>query len=137
MKQFLKSGRSVLTRRHHCIAPNRDNYSTSSTPKNTSAEQSPEPTLKEPPKDPADSKDHKAEDHQAAKSPAKTQVQLDEELRQKMSGLSGEGGESGVEYEDGQPVSMKRAHQQSKSDDMEAHRAPLAPLAGHFKLKRN
>lgn len=38
----------------------------------------------------------------------KTQVQLDEELRQKMSGLSGDGGESGIEYEDGQPVAMKR-----------------------------
>lgn len=36
-------------------------------------------------------------------------AELDEELRQKMSGLSGDGGESGVEYEDGQPVSMKRS----------------------------
>jgi len=39
----------------------------------------------------------------------KTQAQLDEELRQKMSGLAGDGGESGIEYEDGQPVSMKRS----------------------------
>nr|OQO23129.1 hypothetical protein B0A51_10086 [Rachicladosporium sp. CCFEE 5018] len=39
----------------------------------------------------------------------KTQLQLDEELRLKMSGLSGDGGESGVEYEDGVPVSMKRS----------------------------
>ncbi|GAB7338659.1 hypothetical protein MBLNU457_5390t1 [Dothideomycetes sp. NU457] len=39
----------------------------------------------------------------------KTQTELDDELRQKMSGLSGDGGESGVEYEDGQPVSMKRS----------------------------
>lgn len=39
----------------------------------------------------------------------KTMAELDEELRQKMSGLSGDGGESGVEYEDGQPVSMKRS----------------------------
>lgn len=37
-----------------------------------------------------------------------TQVELDEELRQKMSGLAGDGGESGVEYEDGKPVAMKR-----------------------------
>lgn len=39
----------------------------------------------------------------------KTQAQLDDELKQKMSGLAGDGGESGVEYEDGQPVSMKRS----------------------------
>ncbi|OQO05733.1 hypothetical protein B0A48_09827 [Cryoendolithus antarcticus] len=42
-------------------------------------------------------------------SKKKTQLQLDEELRLKMSGLSGDGGESGVEYEDGVPVSMKRS----------------------------
>lgn len=35
-------------------------------------------------------------------------AQLDEELRQKMAGLAGDGGEAGVELEDGQPVSMKR-----------------------------
>ncbi|KAK0751292.1 hypothetical protein B0T18DRAFT_66218 [Schizothecium vesticola] len=40
---------------------------------------------------------------------AKTQSQLDEELRNKMEGLSGDGGASGVEYEDGQPVAMKRS----------------------------
>lgn len=39
----------------------------------------------------------------------KTIVELDEELKQKMSGLSGDGGEAGIEYEDGQPVAMKRS----------------------------
>lgn len=39
----------------------------------------------------------------------KSILQQDEELRAKMSGLSGDGGESGIEYEDGQPVSMKRS----------------------------
>jgi len=39
----------------------------------------------------------------------KTMAQLDEELRQKMAGLAGDGGEAGVEMEDGQPVSMKRS----------------------------
>lgn len=39
----------------------------------------------------------------------KTMAELDEELRQKMSGLSGDGGDAGIEYEDGQPVSMKRS----------------------------
>ena len=38
----------------------------------------------------------------------KTMAELDEELRQKMSGIAGDGGASGVEYEDGKPVAMKR-----------------------------
>jgi hypothetical protein len=38
----------------------------------------------------------------------KTQAELDKELKMKMDGISGEGGESGVEYEDGKPVAMKR-----------------------------
>lgn len=36
-------------------------------------------------------------------------AELDEEMRLKMSGLSGDGGEAGIEYEDGQPVAMKRS----------------------------
>ncbi|KAI1159947.1 hypothetical protein F5B18DRAFT_655156 [Nemania serpens] len=39
----------------------------------------------------------------------KTTAQRDEELRQKMSGIAGDGGEAGVEYEDGQPVAMRRS----------------------------
>ncbi|KAI0448200.1 hypothetical protein F4803DRAFT_497036 [Xylaria telfairii] len=39
----------------------------------------------------------------------KTMAQLDEELRQKMWGIAGDGGEAGVEYEDGKPVAMKRS----------------------------
>ncbi|CAD0042089.1 unnamed protein product [Aureobasidium pullulans] len=39
----------------------------------------------------------------------KTQAELDHELRQKMAGMSGDGGDAGVEYEDGVPVSMKRS----------------------------
>lgn len=50
----------------------------------------------------------KPEDDKETK-PRKTMAELDEELRLKMSGLSGDGGASGVEYEDGQPVSMKRS----------------------------
>jgi hypothetical protein len=41
--------------------------------------------------------------------PKKTQAELDKELQMKMQGLSGEGGEAGIEYEDGQPVAMKRS----------------------------
>jgi hypothetical protein len=39
----------------------------------------------------------------------KTQAELDKELELKMQGLAGDGGASGVEYEDGQPVAMKRS----------------------------
>ncbi|KAL2015454.1 hypothetical protein VTK56DRAFT_5398 [Thermocarpiscus australiensis] len=42
------------------------------------------------------------------RAPHMTQAELDEELRQKMEGIAGEGGAAGVEYEDGKPVAMKR-----------------------------
>ncbi|KAK3686766.1 hypothetical protein LTR37_019481 [Vermiconidia calcicola] len=42
-------------------------------------------------------------------SKKKSILEQDEELRQKMAGLSGEGGEAGVEYENGEPVAMKRS----------------------------
>ena len=38
----------------------------------------------------------------------KTIAQLDEELRLKMEDKSGEGGEAGIELEDGKPTAMKR-----------------------------
>ncbi|KAK4133967.1 hypothetical protein BT67DRAFT_381756, partial [Trichocladium antarcticum] len=38
----------------------------------------------------------------------RTQAELDEQVRRGMEGISGEGGEAGVEYEDGRPVAMKR-----------------------------
>lgn len=37
-----------------------------------------------------------------------TQAQKDQELMRKLAGISGEGGEAGIEYEDGKPVAMKR-----------------------------
>jgi hypothetical protein len=39
----------------------------------------------------------------------KTQAELDKELQLKMQGVAGDGGDAGIEYEDGQPVSMKRS----------------------------
>lgn len=42
------------------------------------------------------------------KKQKKTQAELDEELRQKLEGIAGDGGEAGMELENGQPVSMKR-----------------------------
>lgn len=38
----------------------------------------------------------------------KTMAEIDEEIRMKMEGRSGEGGEAGVELEDGKPTAMKR-----------------------------
>lgn len=49
-------------------------------------------------------------DHvEAAKAKVKTQAELDAEFQLRMQEHSGDGGASGVEYEDGQPVSMKRS----------------------------
>jgi hypothetical protein len=42
------------------------------------------------------------------KDSTKTFAELDEEIRQKMAALAGEGDAAGVEYEDGKPVAMKR-----------------------------
>ncbi|MCJ1369143.1 hypothetical protein MMC20_000351 [Loxospora ochrophaea] len=39
----------------------------------------------------------------------KTMAEQDEELRLKLEGLSGDGGEAGVELEDGKPAAMKRS----------------------------
>jgi len=43
------------------------------------------------------------------KKKKKTMAELDEELRVKMQGIAGDGGDAGIELEDGQPVSMKRS----------------------------
>ena len=42
------------------------------------------------------------------KSKRKTQAQLDDELRLKLEGISGEGGGAGIEYEGGKAVGLKR-----------------------------
>lgn len=49
------------------------------------------------------------EDSDKTKIKKKTMAELDAELQQKMSGISGDGGEAGIEYEDGKPVAMKRS----------------------------
>ncbi|RHZ60256.1 hypothetical protein CDV55_104522 [Aspergillus turcosus] len=40
---------------------------------------------------------------------AKSVAQSDEELRERLEQMSGEGGASGIEYEDGKPTAMKRS----------------------------
>lgn len=39
----------------------------------------------------------------------KTMAELDEELKLKLEGISGEGGAAGLEYENGKAVAMKRS----------------------------
>lgn len=50
-----------------------------------------------------------AEQAQSKQASTKTVAQADAEMMRKMAGLSGEGGEAGVEYEDGKAVAMKRS----------------------------
>lgn len=52
----------------------------------------------------------KKADQPAAKQARKTQAQLDQELQQKLAAMAGDGGDAGVEYEDGKPVAMKRGY---------------------------
>lgn len=47
--------------------------------------------------------------HERQPKNKKTQAELDEELRLKMEGIVGDGGEAGVQYEDRVPVTMKRS----------------------------
>ena len=39
----------------------------------------------------------------------KSIAELDQEIQEKLAGIAGDGGEAGVEYENGQPVAMKRS----------------------------
>ncbi|KAK8219210.1 hypothetical protein M8818_000942 [Zalaria obscura] len=82
--------------------------SNSSSSNNTSASSS---SSSSPSKDQQQTQNPPSSDKAQEASPKKrkTQAELDEELRLKMSGLAGDGGDSGVEYEDGQPTSMKRS----------------------------
>ena len=61
----------------------------------------PAPPVKQPQMDTKSSK----EDNEKAK----TVAEQDEQLRLKLEGISGGGGEAGLELEDGQPVAMKRS----------------------------
>lgn len=64
-------------------------------------------TAQDTAKDDQRSKDSRI-DTRPSSEKQKTVAQRDQELMEKMAGLSGDGGESGVEYEDGKPVAMKR-----------------------------
>ncbi|KAG9530403.1 hypothetical protein KCU93_g2690, partial [Aureobasidium melanogenum] len=96
----LKSSQRVLSRacvlRAPCLRQTRlasSNPKSASSPKDTQNSQK----SSTPQSEPDQPKKHK------------TLAELDEELRQKMAGHAGDGGDAGVEYEDGVPVSMKRS----------------------------
>lgn len=55
------------------------------------------------------SKKSVAKPEEESRPKKKTQAELDHELQLKLQGLAGDGGDAGVEYEDGKPVSMKRS----------------------------
>jgi len=60
-------------------------------------------------KEPAGEKSEDVQSEEEVKVKAKkTMAQLDEELREKLEGRSGEGGAAGLELEGGKPVAMKR-----------------------------
>jgi hypothetical protein len=58
----------------------------------------------------ADTNDNATKDGEQVKTneAKKTMAQLDEELRMKLEGRSGDGGAAGLELENGKPVAMKR-----------------------------
>ncbi|KAI9713172.1 MAG: hypothetical protein M1820_001157 [Bogoriella megaspora] len=61
---------------------------------------------------PGESQKAPESDSNSTTAPAKrkkTMAELDRELQMRMEGLAGDGGEAGVELEDGQPVAMKRS----------------------------
>ncbi|KAL8862181.1 MAG: hypothetical protein Q9178_001637 [Gyalolechia marmorata] len=66
------------------------------------AEQKPDSTAK------LSSEPVSSDEEQKTPKKKKTMAELDEELRMKMEGKSGEGGEAGLELEDGRPAAMKR-----------------------------
>lgn len=49
------------------------------------------------------------ESEEQPKQKKKTMAEMDDELRQKLEGISGGGGEAGLELENGQPVAMKKS----------------------------
>ncbi|KAF3018684.1 hypothetical protein E8E15_005648 [Penicillium rubens] len=56
------------------------------------------------------SENHSNQDNKRHTLPSKTKTvsQADAELRERLEQMSGEGGASGIEYEDGKPNAMKR-----------------------------
>jgi len=83
-----------------CIAASRTFATSTRLPSSQSPKEEPHPEK---------ATEQKAQDAATTKKSTKTQAQLDEELREKMMGISGDGGSAGVEYENGEPVAMKRS----------------------------
>ncbi|KKZ65467.1 hypothetical protein EMCG_08699 [[Emmonsia] crescens] len=72
---------------------------------------SPEPSENDTTPQSASQRDsgHDSDKDQPSKQTAKTVALADEELREKLDEMMGEGGVSALELEDGKPVAMKRS----------------------------
>ncbi|KAF2204844.1 hypothetical protein GQ43DRAFT_428598 [Delitschia confertaspora ATCC 74209] len=96
LRQFLRLVPKQSLAPSVCRSPNARSFVSSDNPKGSS-------TAKEATKDTINASTKNPPVHK------KTQAELDKELELKMQGLAGDGGEAGVELEDGQPVAMKRS----------------------------
>ena len=94
----LRIGRSLAVRARVLIPDGRTRRPSSTKSSSPQAADAPEETASK--RDQATNK--------LAPTPKKSMMQLDEELRLKMEGISGDGGASGVEYEDGKAEGLKR-----------------------------
>lgn len=63
-------------------------------------------TVQSPSEDPSKVRDNNQESKPKV---TRSVAQADEELRERLEQMSGEGGASGIEYEDGKPTAMKRS----------------------------
>ena len=114
-----RTSQSIISR---CIQPPTFRVSSSSTPPTPTTTLTPQ----SPPKDTASAITHSQEskapidttppatesqpsqkEEDDSKKPLTT-AEKDAQMRQALEGISGEGGEAGLELEDGQPVAMKR-----------------------------
>lgn len=103
--------RVVAQRMHRAVASRVQHFTPASAPRSARLFTTTPPRLDGgQPKD-EQSKDEKAEttQNQNKQPKPKSQLQQDDELMQKMKGLAGDGGEAGVEYENGVPADMKRS----------------------------
>lgn len=78
-----------------------------SSPEDSKPKEQPQGAI-DPNKEASGTTDTKSQLLSPEKQKPQTTAEADDELRQKMASLAGDGGEAGVELEDGRPVSMKR-----------------------------
>ena len=98
------SSKGRLTASRSYINYNRPNVNADTKPDNT---QNPNPQSNSQSHQPKPNSNNTNQQPNASKP--KTVSQSDAELRERLEAMSGEGGAAGIEYEDGQPNTMKRS----------------------------